>query len=201
MNQQFGVPYQHLPKMDCGFVSKIPAILVVLKRELIEGSGVDVEGIFRLAPDKSVCTEVKDRLNTGCFETGEVQDVNVFANLIKVWFRELPTSLLDVLDDVTIIRIAETPVDNVAAEMEESFPEPMRSLFYWLLDLMADVVVNEAKNRMTAKNMAIVISPNLFSVSEDNPMFALTMSQKIADFTEVCLKSWLKTKRGYGNYT
>ena len=45
------------------------------------------------------------------------------------------------------------------------FPEPMRSLLLWLLDLMADIVTNEAVNKMGAKNMAIVMSPNLYQSS------------------------------------
>jgi hypothetical protein len=39
--------------------------------------------------------------------------------------------------------------------------------------------MNEDSNRMSAKNMAIVMSPNLFSVNTENPMVALTMAQKV----------------------
>ena len=49
-------------------------------------------------------------------------------------------------------------------------------------DLMCDVVLHEATNKMGAKNMAIVFSPNLYEISQnkmDNPMAAMTMSQKV----------------------
>jgi hypothetical protein len=54
--------------------------------------------------------------------------------------------------------------ETVSAEYNQ-FPEPMRSLLLWLLDLMADIVTNEAVNKMGAKNMAIVMSPNLYQSS------------------------------------
>lgn len=40
--------------------------------------------------------------------------------------------------------------------------------------------------------VAIVMSPNLFSISTDNPMYALTMSQKVADYTFVLLSARLQ---------
>lgn len=41
------------------------------------------------------------------------------------------------------------------------------------------------------------MSPNLFSVNSENSMFALTMSQKVADFTVKLLSSRLLTKYNY----
>ena len=66
----------------------------------------------------------------------------------------------------TIYRVADMPfaADAVTAEYA-GFPEPTKSLLLWLLDLMADIVTNEAVNKMGAKNMAIVMSPNLFQSS------------------------------------
>jgi hypothetical protein len=39
--------------------------------------------------------------------------------------------------------------------------------------------MNEDNNRMSAKNMAIVMSPNLFSFPYDDPMQSLKMAQKV----------------------
>jgi len=196
LNDQFGVDSAKLPKVDCGYGERIPAILEMMRRELQSGNGREVVGIFRLAPDKDLCAEAKYKMCHGTYDLGSLADVNIIANLIKVWFREMPTNLFDVLEEQDILRLADTAVADIAAEVDK-FPEPMKSLTCWLCDVMADIVMNEAANKMTAKNMAIVMSPNLFSVSADNPMFALTMSQKIADLTEKLLKSWLKVKHGY----
>ena len=77
------------------------------------------------------------------------------------------------------------------------FEEPTKGLFLWLLDTMSNVVMNEAVNKMSAKNMSIVMSPNLYQVNAENPMAALTMAQTIADFTTKCLAARLKEKFDY----
>ena len=57
--------------------------------------------------------------------------------------------------------------------------------------------MNEDFNKMGARNIAIVLAPNLFSVNTENAMYALTMSQKVADFTTKCLAARLKTRYNY----
>ena len=41
------------------------------------------------------------------------------------------------------------------------------------------MVINEDLNKMGARNIAIVLAPNLFSINTENAMYALTMSQKV----------------------
>jgi len=166
----------------------------MMKRELLQGDGQNVEGIFRLAPDKDDCNWVKKQINSGEFEGG--CDVNVLANLIKVWFRDMPDSLYNNISESVIYQVADGDSLDLAP-IESEFPEPTKSLLEWLLDLMAEIVQHEQVNRMSAKNMAIVMSPNLFSISSDNPMVALTMSQKVADFTTKLLAWRLRSKFGY----
>jgi hypothetical protein len=52
-------------------------------------------------------------------------------------------------------------------------------------------------NRMSAKNMAIVMSPNLFRVKSENPMVVLTLAQTVADFTLKLLVARLDSKHSY----
>ena len=111
-------------------------------------------------------------------------------------------SLLDMFEDKDICRIADMKPGEDALEDVKSTcgsdMQPNLSLIHWLLDLMCEVVMNEKVNKMSAKNMAIVMSPNLYSINSENPMAALTMSQKVADFTTVVLKSRLLVKYKYG---
>ena len=68
--------------------------------------------------------------------------------------------------------------------------EPQYSLLMWLLDIMCQVVVHKEINKMNAKNMAIVVAPNLYSIIDmSNPMAAMTWTQRIARFTEVVLNA------------
>lgn len=50
---------------------------------------------------------------------------------------------------------------------------------------------------MSARNMAIVLSPNLYAVNSENAMVALTMAQKVAEFTTNLLSARLKNKYHY----
>ncbi|GMH53849.1 hypothetical protein TL16_g01545 [Triparma laevis f. inornata] len=199
MNKQFGIPLGAVPKRTVkGYDERVPAVLEMLKNYLVKNGGIDIVGIFRLAPDKDDCNWAKQQINEGEFEA--VDDVNIVANLIKVFFRELPVSLLEQFRDEDICKIAEMQVGEGVLEAVERVcgeNKTILSLIYWLFDLMSAVVQNEDNNKMSAKNMAIVMSPNLFSINSENPMVALTMSQKVADFCTVLLRSRLKVIHGY----
>jgi hypothetical protein len=58
-------------------------------------------------------------------------------------------------------------------------------------------VVHEDVNKMSVKNMAIVMSPNLYAVTTENAMVALTMAQRVAEFTTNILHARLKSKYNY----
>ncbi|GLD96055.1 hypothetical protein PINS_up004733 [Pythium insidiosum] len=162
----------------------------MMRECLVINNGLTTEGIFRLAPDKDKCMVVKQSINDGTFV--DCADVHIMANLIKVWFRELPQSLFNAVPERHIYRACDLKDSDAVMSSLDAFQPLHRDVILWLLDLMVDVVNHEAQNKMTARNMAIVISPNLFSITSDNPMYALTMSQKVAEFTFVLLDARMK---------
>ena len=88
----FGVNIETMPMSTVTSGSKIPTVLLLLESKLYSMDGLSEVGIFRLAPDEYEVGIVKKELNSGTFVACE--DVNCIANLIKVWFRELPQSVL-----------------------------------------------------------------------------------------------------------
>jgi RhoGAP domain len=172
----FGVDPSELELVDdCGL--PVPAVLATLGRFLHEHNGLDSEGIFRLAPDENETLAIKAQLNKGTFS--HCSDVNCVANLVKVWYRELPTQLLNTL----------SADDLLAAETEEQcravfamLEEPNHTLMQWLLRLLADTASRQQINKMSTRNLAIVISPNLFTSYDPNPLAALNLSQKVVNF-------------------
>ena len=104
--------------------------------------------------------KIKVQMNTGCYE-GEPIDRNIAATLIKVWFRELPTNVLNAVDKPLIDHIAALDVmaggadlaAQVFADLKASCAEPRYSLLLWLLDIMAHVVRFHEVNKMTVKKM------------------------------------------------
>ncbi|OQS05916.1 hypothetical protein THRCLA_02008 [Thraustotheca clavata] len=192
LNKQFGLPIDAVPKRKVvGYEGKIPAVLQMMKDYLILHGGLDTEGIFRLAPDKEACNRVKDAMNNGNF-TG-CNDVHIVANLIKVWFRELPESLFNVFPEKLIYKVCSMNDPIQVLSILDDISSSQKNVILWLLDLMCLVVKNEKQTKMSAKNMAIVLSPNLFSIESDNPMVALTMSRQVAEFTTIILNARLHT--------
>jgi len=105
-----------------------------------------------------------------------------------------PVGLLNGLGEAAIDALAEGV--DAAPSLGTLAPAP-RALLLWLLDLMADVAAHESSNRMSAKNVAIVFAPNLYSVEmpqATDPMAALAMLRKVADCTAGLLAWRIKTR-------
>jgi len=182
INKQFGVPPHQLPGVTIkGYNSKIPQVLVDLKAALKNNDGYKQVGIFRLAPEAKDNDTAKELINKlGTTKDVTMDDVNVTANLIKVWFRELPQPLLSCVKTEIIERAQ--AVAGVAKVMVD-FPEPNRSILLWLWDLCVEVSAHKDVNKMGPQNLAIVIGPNLFNTdSIQNPMAAMTFSTKVVTF-------------------
>lgn len=181
-----GVPQFGLePKvLECtklnGYPLPIPNLLIILRTHLVRDGGLDVKGIFRLAPETHACTLAFDQLNAGTFIRSP--DVNVVANLIKLWFRQLPIKLFNPLNPDVVASLQ----PHEAGAMIENLTEPFRSLALWLLDLCVLVSRNAAINSMDAKNLALVFGPNLSCRSTD-PKVLLAHSAKITAFMEACI--------------
>ncbi|KAJ8612564.1 hypothetical protein CTAYLR_007194 [Chrysophaeum taylorii] len=194
-NKQFAVPVGALPRVDVeGYDDKIPSVVVMLARKLDELNGHGTLGIFRVAPDQEDCREAREAIDRGGL--WDTQDPHVVATLIKVFFRELPIGLLNWLGDASLAKLAR---HEPCADVVSDLADPHRSLLLWLLDLMATIVTNEHTNKMSAKNMAIVMSPNLYSTHAENPMAALTMAQTVADATKNLLAWRLADHHNYAD--
>eukprot|EP00007_Cunea_sp_BSH-02190019_P005234 CAMPEP_0174243574 /NCGR_PEP_ID=MMETSP0417-20130205/32165_1 /TAXON_ID=242541 /ORGANISM="Mayorella sp, Strain BSH-02190019" /LENGTH=489 /DNA_ID=CAMNT_0015323115 /DNA_START=5 /DNA_END=1471 /DNA_ORIENTATION=- len=152
---------------------EVPKVLVTMRNYLFSNGGLQQEGVFRLAPDESETRTVKQQLSKETFT--KTEDVNAIANLLKVWYRELPTPLLNVLPTETF---KECEREEDCVEKFKELEEPNRTLLKWLVDLMCDVAALEATNKMNPRNLAIVIAPNLYSTPPGtDPIEGLMASQ------------------------
>jgi len=156
---------------------KVPSILALMKRALIENDGLAQEGIFRLAGEQTEIKRLKEIMNKKEFETSN--DINTIASLIKIWFRELPTPILNALPAESIFYSSDI---NDCVNAFNTLPEPQKTLLDWLLHLLIMTATNSSVNKMSAQNLAIVVAPNLYDVSTSNPMEGLVMSQKCVQF-------------------
>ncbi|CAI5984701.1 unnamed protein product [Closterium sp. NIES-65] len=94
----------------------------------------------------------------------------------QAWFRELPQGLLDSLP-VEVVAACETEEQMLALVAE--LPETQSMLLDWVVGLMADVVQFEERNKMNARNIAMVFAPNMTQVLD--PIMALRHAVKVMD--------------------
>jgi hypothetical protein len=197
---QFGVQLALVPKCRMeGYGGPVPAVLVVLRSELIKQQGGTAEGIFRKSPDAATAARVKRELNEGVFKGCD--DVNVLASLIKTFFREMPVQLFDLLglsandmkEFMTMVRADQTAGFECMMLRVHALPEPGKSSLLWLLNLMGDITRHEEKNLMNAKNIATCMSPNLFyvDINTADPMQAMETARVVTDFTQVLIRAQL----------
>mmetsp|Transcript_45638 Transcript_45638/g.89820 ORF Transcript_45638/g.89820 Transcript_45638/m.89820 type:complete len:344 (+) Transcript_45638:979-2010(+) len=178
LHQQFGLDIGAVEAVKvAGYDARIPNVLLQMQRYLEKEDAFSIEGVFRKSADQDECTYVKKQLNENAFEGCD--DIHCITNLIKVWFRELPRALLD---PISPMRIHNCQTGDDVAEIIDRLPEPNRSVFLWLADLCVAVAARQDENKMTPKNLAIVVGPNLFKPSMVDPMASLRFSQSVAAF-------------------
>lgn len=188
LKKAFGLPLQLCVSQEVeGYTGRIPPVLVLMKAYLIQHGGLQQRGIFRLAPEGNEAVTVKSQLNNGTF-TG-CSDVNVIANLLKVWFRDMPSRLLDTIKETKLITECDTK-EQAGETITSKFKDPQLSVMLWLLDLCADVSTYSSVNMMNPQNMAIVFAPNLFKLADSgtdsgmDPIQLMSVCKKYTSFLE-----------------
>eukprot|EP00947_MAST-08B_sp_MAST-8B-sp1_P001945 g1945.t1 len=162
----------------------IPVVLLELRRLILCNDGLDVEGIFRVAPDKAELNQAKEVLDA----TGTLSSPDSGAD----------TDKCDVHIAATLIKDIESAVAASAEEMAgllSRVPEPQGPVLLWLLDFMGEVVAKESKSRMSAKNVAIVVAPNLSDEFLNGPANALEWTRTVTQFTQHALECRIETKK------
>ena len=189
---QFGIPVERVRgtiKFP-DYESRIPQVLVRLKDYLRTKKGFETVGIFRLQPNGDEFKILRQKLNRND-DDYRVDDINCIANAIKVWYRDLP---IKVLNPVPVDMVSNCKSSEEAIKIISHIPEPYRSLFEWILDLAVDVVAEVKVNRMDARNMAVVLCPNLYESTDTSPA-ALTFSESLLKFTEYAIQARVKFRK------
>ncbi|XP_048441461.1 rho GTPase-activating protein 2-like isoform X2 [Pyrus x bretschneideri] len=151
----FGVSAE---SMQLSFDSKgnsVPTILLLMQERLYSQEGLKAEGIFRINPENSHEELVRSQLNRGIVP----DDINVhcLAGLIKAWFRELPSGILDGLSPEEVLQCN---TEEESVKLVKQLKPTEAALLNWAVNLMVDVVEEEL-NKMNARNIAMVFSPNM----------------------------------------
>ncbi|XP_059659628.1 rho GTPase-activating protein 5-like [Cornus florida] len=166
--------------------NSVPTILLLMQGHLYAQGGLQAEGIFRINAENSQEEYVRDQLNRGVVPEGV--DVHCLAGLIKAWFRELPTGVLDSLSSEQVMQCQS---EDDCTALVRLLPPAEAALLDWAINLMADVAQQEHLNKMNARNIAMVFAPNMTQMSD--PLTALMYAVQVMNFLKTLI---VKTLRG-----
>lgn len=156
----FGVSTESMQLSYDSRGNSVPTILLLMQSHLYAQGGLQAEGIFRISADESQEEYVRNQLNCGVVPEGV--DVHCLAGLIKAWFRELPTAVLDSLSPEQVMQCQ---TEEQCADLARNLPPTEAALLDWAINLMADVAQREHLNKMNARNIAMVFAPNMTQVN------------------------------------
>ncbi|KAI5984242.1 Rho GTPase activation protein [Pisolithus marmoratus] len=125
---------------------KIPVILPFLADGILVPGGMKCEGIFCVPGDSDLVSQLKLRIDRGYYTLENVDNPHMLASLLKLWLRP------DSPACVTIVR---------------KLPTINRRVVLFVMSFLQLFLEEKALARlkMTATNMALVLSPNLLGCS------------------------------------
>ncbi|KAJ0471611.1 putative Rho GTPase activation protein [Helianthus annuus] len=183
----FGVSAE---SMQCSYDSRgnsVPTILLLMQKRLYAQEGLKAEGIFRINPENSHEEHVRAQLNRGMVP--EDIEVHCLAGLIKAWFRELPSGVLDGLSPDEVLQ-CNTEEERV--ELVKKLKPTETALLNWAIDLMSDVAEHEELNKMNARNIAMVFAPNMTQMSD--PLTALMHAVQVMNLLKTLITKTLRER-------
>ncbi|ODN04621.1 Rho GTPase-activating protein 44 [Orchesella cincta] len=132
-------------------------------------TGLDEEGLFRIAGSTSKVKKLKSAFDAGILDLDgllrEFGDPHVMANALKCYLRELPVPLLtaDLYDDwMNAIRITEGQEKLKALwTVVQKLPKYNLDNLAYLVKFLKELCLHQDVNKMSPANIAIVIGPNL----------------------------------------
>ncbi|KAI3706493.1 hypothetical protein L6452_24277 [Arctium lappa] len=167
--------------------NSIPTILILMQQRLYTQGGLQAEGIFRINAENGQEEHLRNQLNSGVVPEGI--DVHCLAGLIKAWFRELPTGVLDPLSPEEVMQCQS---EEDCSTLIRLLPPTETALLDWAINLMADVVQHEHLNKMNSHNIAMVFAPNMTQMAD--PLTALMYAVQVMNFLKTLITKTLRER-------
>ncbi|XP_061366735.1 rho GTPase-activating protein 5-like [Gastrolobium bilobum] len=183
----FGVSTESMQLSFDARGNSVPTILLLMQRHLYAQGGLQAEGIFRINAENSQEEFVREQLNRGVVPDGI--EVHCLAGLIKAWFRELPTGILDPLSPEQVMQ---SQSEEECAQLVRLLPPTEAALLDWAINLMADVAQMEHFNKMNARNVAMVFAPNMTQMAD--PLTALMYAVQVMNFLKTLVVKTLRER-------
>lgn len=180
VRQSFGAPLAEAVRYNAPTDVRVPLPAVVYRciQYLDAKNATFEEGIFRLSGSNVVIKQLRERFNT----EGDINlvtdeafyDIHAVASLLKLYLRELPTTILTRDLHLEFLSVTEmtNPKDKVAAlnTLVQRLPLANATLLKYLIAFLIKIINNADVNKMTVRNVGIVFSPTL---NIPAPVFAM----------------------------
>ena len=153
--------------------TELPAVVYRCIEYLLSQNVMAEEGIFRLSGSNTVIKGLKDRFNTegdvNLIDDGNYYDIHAIASLLKLYLRELPSSILTRDLHLEFLSCQEKHGrDKVVAlnTLVSRLPRPNRALLETLSSFLLSIVSNAEVNKMNIRNGKYKSAP-LNAISKD----------------------------------
>ncbi|KAI2629512.1 RhoGAP-domain-containing protein [Hypoxylon sp. NC1633] len=182
IRQVFGAPLAEAVRYNGPIDVDVPLPAVVYRciQYLDVKDAILEEGIFRLSGSNVVIKQLRERFNTegdvNLVTDNNYYDIHAVASLLKLYLRELPTTILT--RDLHMKFVAVTEMSNQRekiislAELVQQLPLANETLLKYLIAFLIKIINNADMNKMTVRNVGIVFSPTL---NIPAPVFALLL--------------------------
>mmetsp|Transcript_15296 Transcript_15296/g.22889 ORF Transcript_15296/g.22889 Transcript_15296/m.22889 type:complete len:440 (-) Transcript_15296:51-1370(-) len=147
---------------------------------------MDEEGLFRLAGNKAGVRKLQLMVDCGHkldFDQYPVHDVS---SLLKIFYRELPEPIIPFESYEGVVAAArdtdQDDTDQLVCKLKElvsTLPKVNCDFLAELFSFMNDVAANSAVNKMSLRNLVIVMAPNLLRARET------TVEKAMSDYNHV----------------
>jgi hypothetical protein len=140
--------------------------------EAIEEIGLENKGIYRLSGTTSKVQKLKQKFDADwsavdLMNDEAINDINIVAGCLKLWFRELPEPLMTWELYGGFIEAAKIENDRLRHirmhERVNELPDANYATLKYLMGHLDKIRSQEALNQMGASNLAIVFGPTLLS--------------------------------------
>ncbi|KAI9724443.1 MAG: hypothetical protein M1812_000511 [Candelaria pacifica] len=180
----FGVPLGEAAEYcrPVGVDVYLPAV-VYRSIEYLDAKGASSEeGIFRLSGSNVVIKNLRERFNTegdvDFLADGHYYDVHAVASLLKLYLRELPSTVLTRELHLEFLQVLELDEKSkkIAAynALMHRLPPANWHLLKALSAFLLTIINNSDTNKMTVKNVGIVFSPTL---NIPAPVFSMFLTE------------------------
>lgn len=163
-NKVFGVDLETLMQSKREKGRDIPLVLEETIEALIQSS-LDLEGLFRISASAREMEDIRARIDSGQSVQYSSYNGHAVGGVLKLWLRSLPEPLMTYalfndFNGAVKGRSIDDAVRSVSAAIAK-LPKVNRMCLHRLVTFLALVDRHSANNKMNAKNISIVFSPQL----------------------------------------